>query len=86
MSNNSDRELRQRPRLDYRVLNTVGREGASAEPVDPANSSDSELFFSGCDSPGRSSSNSCQELDTTAVAVTESNCAESVKLAEDGKS
>ena len=78
MSNNSDRELRQRPRLDYRVLNTVGREGASAEPVNPVNSSDSELFFSGCDSPGNSSSNSCHVLDTTAVAVTATNRAESV--------
>ena len=79
MSNTSDRELRQLPRVDYRLLNSVGlTEGAAAaaaaeiavESVDQVTSSDSE-FFSGCDSPERSSSNSCHELDTTAVAVTE---------------
>ena len=79
MSNTSDRELRQIPRVDYRLLNSVGfTEGAAAaaaaeiavESVDQVTSSDSE-FFSGCDSPERSSSNSCHELDTTAVAVTE---------------
>ena len=73
MSNSSDRELRQRPRVDYRLLNSVGTtEGpvvaaaeADTELVDQVTSSDSELFFSGSNSPEHSFSNSCNELDNT---------------------
>ena len=87
MSNNSKRELRPRSNaIDYRLLNSVGRtEGGAAaaevivESVDQAPSSDSESFFSGCESPGHSSS-SCHDLDNTAVTVTES---EEVKCASD---
>ena len=77
MSKDSDRVLRQRPRVDYRALDTVGRTETLVESVD-CGTSDSEDFFSECECVDHSSASSGHELDATAVAETEVIKGESV--------